>query len=135
MEEYHSQVNIGTICPVCDEKGNENDNYKNIFCIQFKNSILNNLTSIVIFDSFLAPEGRKHTPHYGGICCYSCRAFFRRAHTNSKNPKFICRTAPDSSNVGLKDQCGYDVQTKRQCQFHRLKTCIEIGALFSYAYF
>ena len=121
MEEH-------TICPVCDEKGNENDNYKSL--LYFKNSTLNNFISIVKSDSFLAPEGRKHTPHYGGICCYSCRAFFRRAHTNSKNPKFICRTAPDSSNVGLKDQCGYDVQTKRQCQFHRLKTCIEIGALF-----
>ena len=129
MEEHHSKMNLDTICPVCDEKGNENNNYKSLL-YSMDYSILNILISIVKYVSFLAPEGRKHTPHYGGICCYSCRAFFRRAHTNSKNPKFICRTAPDSSNVGLKDQCGYDVQTKRQCQFHRLKTCIEIGALF-----
>ena len=79
------------------------------------------------FQFFLAPKDGKHTPHYGGICCYSCRAFFRRAHQKTKNPQFICRTASDSSNIGLKKHCGYDVQTKRQCQYHRLKKCIEIG--------
>ena len=28
MEEHHSKMNDDTICPVCDEKGNENNNYK-----------------------------------------------------------------------------------------------------------
>ena len=30
MEEHHSKMNDDTICPVCDEKGNENNNYKSL---------------------------------------------------------------------------------------------------------
>jgi len=26
-----------------------------------------------------APDGEVHKPHFGAICCYSCRAFFRRS--------------------------------------------------------
>jgi len=38
-----------------------------------------------------APPGETHHPHYGGICCYSCRAFFRRANQRSKAPNLKCK--------------------------------------------
>ena len=95
---------------------------------------------------YIAPECGKHAIHYGGICCYSCRAFFRRAHQNTKIPYFICRTETNEQTTTIaigsgqttsqserqivedtNVQCGTDVRTKRQCQYHRLKRCIEIG--------
>ena len=40
-----------------------------------------------------APAGEVHHPHYGGICCYSCRAFFRRANQKSKAPDLKCKNS------------------------------------------
>ena len=34
--------------------------------------------------------GHVHIRHYGGIVCFSCRQFFRRAHQQSKQPNFVC---------------------------------------------
>ena len=100
----------------------------------------------MFFFHFKAPECGKHALHYGGVCCYSCRAFFRRAHQDTKTPNFICRTGyeyslPESllgnngSGIDLEGSllqpgsqgCGIDVKTKRQCRYHRLRRCIEIG--------
>ena len=86
-----------------------------------------------------APGQDKHRLHYGGICCYSCRAFFRRAHQNNKTPHFICKknnsrssSSAGSSNEGQRSRpayqyCGVDVTTKRQCQSCRHNRCIDIG--------
>ena len=38
-----------------------------------------------------APDGEAHHPHYGGICCFSCRAFFRRANQKTKSPDLQCQ--------------------------------------------
>ena len=110
------------------------------------------LVNIIAFFYFIAPECGKNTLHYGGICCYSCRAFFRRAHQHTKSPNFICRVGykdflplPVIQNEGCeansvngqrleRRQCGTDVQTRRQCQYHRLKRCLEIGRIYEFVY-
>ena len=68
-----------------------------------------------------APDDDKHHLHYGGICCYSCRAFFRRCHQGTKTPKFECR----NGNTGKR--CPITMKTRRKCQKCRYDRCLEIG--------
>ena len=54
-----------------------------------------------------------HTPHYGGIVCLSCRAFFRRTYQASPQPQFFCR---------YDHKCTVTVKNRRRCQKCRLGT-------------
>ena len=54
--------------------------------------------------------------HYGGIVCYSCKAFFRRKTTHDKNLK--CK---------LKENCVINVENRKKCKACRLKKCFEVG--------
>ena len=42
-----------------------------------------------------AKNGEKYIRNYGGVVCFSCRQFFRRAHQKSKSPKFQCKNGGD----------------------------------------
>ena len=42
-----------------------------------------------------AKDGEKHIRNYGGVVCFSCRQFFRRAHQKSTAPKFNCKNDGD----------------------------------------
>ncbi|XP_040577849.1 nuclear receptor subfamily 6 group A member 1 [Lepeophtheirus salmonis] len=54
--------------------------------------------------------------HYGGIACFSCRAFFRRSVP--KHTTYFCST----------DQaCMITITTRKNCQFCRYKKCLESG--------
>jgi hypothetical protein len=61
--------------------------------------------------------------HYGGICCYSCKAFFRRAVQNGKDKAYKCKKDSD---------CEVSVNTRRGCQKCRFEKCREIGMTASW---
>jgi len=61
--------------------------------------------------------------HYGGICCYSCKAFFRRAVQNGKDKTYKCKKDSD---------CEVSVNTRRGCQKCRFEKCLEIGMTASW---
>lgn len=66
----------------------------------------------------MAKPGQEHLRNYGGIVCYSCRAFWRRSHQNSRNPSFVCKKD---------EQCSITVATRRRCQKCRYDRCILAG--------
>jgi len=56
--------------------------------------------------------------HYGGICCYSCKAFFRRAVQSGKDKVYRCKRSGD---------CQVSVASRRSCQKCRFLKCIAVG--------
>jgi len=54
--------------------------------------------------------------HYGGIACFSCRAFFRRSVDKSSSYQCL-----DGMN------CTIDVGSRRSCQFCRFQKCLRAG--------
>ncbi|CAM2706637.1 unnamed protein product [Rotaria socialis] len=55
--------------------------------------------------------------HYGGLCCVSCKMFFRR------NAKFDL----DAHDCVFKEKCGITINSRRACRYCRLKKCLAIG--------
>jgi len=56
--------------------------------------------------------------HYGGVCCYSCKAFFRRATQTGKDKKYKCKAAKE---------CLITYTNRRACQYCRFTKCVDIG--------
>lgn len=56
--------------------------------------------------------------HYGGVCCYSCKAFFRRATQTGKDKKYRCKASRS---------CDVTNTNRRSCQFCRFNKCLRIG--------
>ena len=54
--------------------------------------------------------------HYGGIACYSCKAFFRRKVSTQKSMK-----CPKSGN------CEITKESRKSCKLCRLQKCYQIG--------
>ena len=56
--------------------------------------------------------------YYGGECCPSCRAFFRRSVQSGYNDTYCC----------VKDNdCEVTLRTRKNCQFCRYNKCLAIG--------
>ena len=77
------------------------------------------------FDDRTCPicKFKNETPlqiHYGSQACFSCRAFFRRAHQKTKSPNFICKR---------NNTCEITVKTRRRCQKCRYTLCLKSGML------
>ena len=61
-------------------------------------------------------DGASEHLHYGAICCFSCRAFFRRY---AGRKKCAC--------VRGDELCTVDVARRNDCMHCRLKKCADIG--------
>lgn len=59
--------------------------------------------------------------HYGGLTCYSCRAFFRRCHSADRRQPFV---PPDCKNGG---GCAVSVKSRRKCAKCRYDLCRRAG--------
>ena len=66
----------------------------------------------------MAKPGQSHMRNYGGVVCFSCRQFFRRAHQGSREPDFSCK------NDG---KCRITVASRRKCQRCRYDRCVLSG--------
>ena len=53
--------------------------------------------------------------NYGASTCFSCRAFFRRALQNSRNPTFVCKKSGN---------CVVTEQNRRSCRKCRYELCL-----------
>jgi len=56
--------------------------------------------------------------HYGGVSCYSCRAFFRRSIQNKTANTYICRRSKE---------CQINLKTRKNCQYCRYQRCLGVG--------
>jgi hypothetical protein len=63
----------------------------------------------------IAPPGKKHTRHYGGIVCTSCGAFWRRAHQETRQPILICKSSFNN--------CEINADTRGKCPKCRYERC------------
>ena len=72
---------------------------------------------------------KEHCIHYGALACFSCRAFFRRAHQGMQDkgltddgkrklPEFVCKKS---------GRCNVTTKTRRRCQKCRYDLCLKAG--------
>ncbi|TRY72727.1 hypothetical protein TCAL_00265 [Tigriopus californicus] len=66
----------------------------------------------------ICQSSEPHFLHYDGLSCYSCRAFFRRAHQKTRNPKFTCV---------FNGRCEITVRNRRSCRKCRYDLCLQAG--------
>uniref|UniRef100_A0A0K2UPM0 Nuclear receptor domain-containing protein n=1 Tax=Lepeophtheirus salmonis TaxID=72036 RepID=A0A0K2UPM0_LEPSM len=67
----------------------------------------------------------KHV-YYGGQCCTSCRAFFRRSVQNNSYKQFICCSQTKDCIINLK--------TRKACQLCRFQKCVSAGMRVSWVF-
>ena len=60
----------------------------------------------------------KHYTHYGAICCFSCKAFFRRTVRDNLSPKFVCKK---------NKTCDFSLVDRASCRKCRYEKCLEVG--------
>ena len=56
--------------------------------------------------------------HFGGLCCNSCKAFFRRSVVNDTHLRFYCIN---------KARCVISISNRKNCRYCRLNRCFAIG--------
>ena len=56
--------------------------------------------------------------HFGGLCCNSCKAFFRRSVYNKNYLGFCC---------SRRGKCAISTSTRKDCRYCRIHRCFAIG--------
>jgi len=72
--------------------------------------------------SVCGQELRKARYHYGGLTCYSCRAFFRRNCQRRVVPP--CRAAKAQARTG---SCDVSHRSSNRCIHCRYEACLSVG--------
>ena len=123
-----SNVNIPfedkSVCQVCFVKGNKIFAISNVPIPFYILSTFDYVQRLFLY--FKAPECEKRYVHYGAICCYGCRAFFRRAHQTSRTVKFVCKSSK-TGNAARIGMCSIDTKCTKQCKYCRHLRCIKAG--------
>ena len=65
-----------------------------------------------------APKGGKHYVHYGALCCFSCKGFFRRSTVGAKFLKYACKA---DYNCEIIDH------DRTKCKYCRFQKCLKSG--------
>lgn len=65
-------------------------------------------------------ESDNHHVHYGALACFSCRAFFRRAHNKGGD-------APPSYTCKKEGKCDITSKNRKKCQRCRYDRCLHVG--------
>ncbi len=68
---------------------------------------------------FHADKGQKHYFHYGAICCFSCKAFFRRIHRENLLHTLTC--------VNGDEKCDLRFSERTNCKKCRYLSCLKAG--------
>jgi hypothetical protein len=63
-------------------------------------------------------QSDNHHVHYGALACFSCRAFFRRAHSKARGPTYVCKKDSD---------CDITAKNRKKCQKCRYDKCLASG--------
>ena len=61
--------------------------------------------------------------YYGGVCCQSCRAFFRRCVKNKYYTSMACRE--------INQRCKVTIKNRKKCMACRFNKCLEAGEILS----
>ena len=67
-----------------------------------------------LYDETFRPILQEFIRNYGGVTCFSCRAFWRRAHLNSKVTEFVCKKGAS---------CRITVKNRKKCKQCRYERC------------
>ena len=67
-----------------------------------------------------AKTGQEFIKNYGGVTCFSCRAFFRRSTQSEKTRAWFCING---------EKCSLTVATRLNCKKCRYIKCLEAGML------
>ena len=59
-----------------------------------------------------------HYTHYGAVCCFSCKAFFRRIIRQEYNQRRKCR---------FQNTCDFQDSKKPKCKKCRFEKCLKAG--------
>ena len=68
-------------------------------------------------------SGQDFSRSYGGVACFSCRAFFRRATHRLKKRPIVCHNG--NGNGGQK--CNVTLENRQSCKKCRYEKCLENG--------
>ena len=86
-------------------------------CIMFKVRKRRAPTALTLDCNVCSAPAPDHL-HFGGHCCYSCRAFFRRTIERMRKIDVVCKAGDNECLI---------TQTSKSCSACRFEKCLRVG--------